>query len=221
MSEGSNNTFTTLITNVPAGIFTYRVIANDSFSTNRSQYFNYVINKGTLNLSLFLNGIDGNITVFPETDVNSTAYLQGFNSTIFLYKNGSLIASGFSPLQNISRYAEGMTILNAFVNESQNYTSRNISGSVTAVLGEFDVLSNECPTTTNASIILYGFLGVLLLAMAWVGMTIIQIPFFNIILGMGIIMYSFTMFSCLMLVGWTMLMFGVGIAISGFLGGRQ
>lgn len=76
-----------------------------------------------------------------------------------------------------------------------------------------------CPSTSK-DITIFMFVGALLIALLVLSEVLITIPFFSIIIGIGFIMYSFTMFGCGQLFGWVVLAFGVGIvlwkAVQGF-----
>jgi PGF-pre-PGF domain-containing protein len=136
-----------------AGFYNYT--CNVSESQNYSSASNssiYTVNKAPSSINLLLNGVDGNITVLPNSSVNITAYLvMPASGYIELYENGSLINSGPSPLNNITNYStEGVVNITAYYPATENYSSGSDTHWVIVVNDTSPPVISLSPATNQA-----------------------------------------------------------------------
>jgi len=122
--------FAANLTDLAAGNYSYRWLANDtSGKWNASAVWNYSIARAAPNVSVFLNGSAGNLTIASGDFVNITVISSG-ESNVSLYNNSSLVNNTLPPIYNIINYTgfAGMIFnITAFHNETQNFTSQNIT----------------------------------------------------------------------------------------------
>ncbi|MBW2964234.1 DNRLRE domain-containing protein, partial [Candidatus Woesearchaeota archaeon] len=114
------------VTTLPAGLYNYTAInIGDTNHTGSSATWFLTVNKNAASVQLLLNGTDSNLTIERLSDANITASLMtGDNVPIYLYRNGTLINSGMSPISNISQYsAQADYNITAAYAASQNYSS--------------------------------------------------------------------------------------------------
>jgi len=74
----------------------------------------------------------------------------------------------------------------------------------------------ECPDDTIQSVLMFAFIGIFMLAMLWFSEKMIRIPFFSILIGIGMLFYSFTLYACHLTLGYMTSAFGVGIILFKF-----
>jgi hypothetical protein len=113
-------------TDLVVGSYLWRMYANDTYGyTNQSDQWVYTVGKASSEVNLLLNGTDSNLTIERLSDANITATtVTGDNVAIYLYRNGTLINSGISPLENVSQYTEHADYnVTVVYNGSHNYTS--------------------------------------------------------------------------------------------------
>ena len=124
--EGYAETFE----NLPAGVYNFTAYSTgDSNHTSASITYFLTIEKANSSLRLYLNGIEGDITIVEGQEVNHTAILETpEQGTLYLLRNGSVFASGNSPLTYISIYnTPGHYNITAFYAGNENYTSSSVS----------------------------------------------------------------------------------------------
>lgn len=106
------------------GGYNYKWYANStSGSENETELLDYTINKAQPEVNLILNGGDGDISVNINDTINITAYLIVGEIEMDLYVAEQLVASGDSPLQNITSFSNsGIYNVTAIHSVSQNFT---------------------------------------------------------------------------------------------------
>ena len=111
------------------GYYTYfaNATGNQNYSDNSTGVTFYAnITQATSSINLTLNNTQGNITIYQGStiDLNCSNITGDSGATLKLYKNGSLINQGISPLGNTTTFnviqVENITCI---YSESQNYTS--------------------------------------------------------------------------------------------------
>jgi len=63
---------------------------------------------------------------------------------------------------------------------------------------------------------MFAFLGIFMLAMLWFSEKMIRIPFFTILVGIGMMFYSFTLYTCHSTLGYMTSAFALGIILFKF-----
>jgi hypothetical protein len=111
-------------TTLPAGDFYWRSHARDtSQNWNSSDVWYFTVSKATPNLTLLLNGTDGNLSISQSNSTNMTAYLS-IPGNLSLYIDSSLTGSGPSPLENVSAFPDsGLFNITAVFEGDQNYSA--------------------------------------------------------------------------------------------------
>jgi pimeloyl-ACP methyl ester carboxylesterase len=139
-----------------AGEYYWKSWANDtSNNINSTLQFAYAVNKAASSINLLLNGVAGNITAERKSSVNKTATLvTPAAGAVELYEQGALIASGSSPLTNISAYnSNGLFNITSVYPATQNYTTSSISRFITVQdtipPGGVANLANQSQTTSS------------------------------------------------------------------------
>jgi hypothetical protein len=116
-----NNTLTT----IAAGAWSY--VCNSSGSQNYTGGINtsvFTISKAASSVNMEINGTAGNFTIERGTDALLTAARLVGESTIELYRNSTLIASGSTILSDTSTYSsESIYNVTAYYPETQNYSA--------------------------------------------------------------------------------------------------
>ncbi|MGC8949403.1 MAG: CARDB domain-containing protein, partial [Thermoprotei archaeon] len=103
----SGSEFYYVFSDLPAGTYYYRWYASDASNNwNKTDLQTFVINKAVAAVSLFINGIESNITITYGPPTNVTAMLN-ITQPFYLYLNDTLINFGNSPLTNITVYGAG------------------------------------------------------------------------------------------------------------------
>jgi|GEM_PF-4043006 len=116
------------VTSLAAGSYFYRWHANDSLgNSNSTPWFRYTIDRTASAIRLYLNSTQGNFSMPEETFVNLTAVLLvPASGDVEIYLNGTRIANGSSPLQNITNMTKpGIYNITAIYWGSQNYSYSN------------------------------------------------------------------------------------------------
>jgi serine protease AprX len=110
-------------TTLPAGDFFWRSHARDSsHNWNTSDTWYFSVSRAVPNLTLLLDGIDGNLSINQSGSANMTAYLS-IPGNLSLYINSSLVDSGPSPLENVSVFpGSGLLNITAVFGGDQNYS---------------------------------------------------------------------------------------------------
>lgn len=107
-----------------AGYYSYRWYAYDTTGNlNYTDQIYYEIDKAPSNVSLLLNGTDGNLTMNEDSSINITANLITPDSGhVEIYINGNLTANGSSPQRKEINFTEpGMYNITAVYNFTSNY----------------------------------------------------------------------------------------------------
>ncbi|MFH1916375.1 MAG: Ig-like domain-containing protein [Nanoarchaeota archaeon] len=127
---GSGSIYSFTVQGLSAGSYIYTWYANDTVShTNSTPNYAYTVNRAQANISLYLNGTEGNLTANEDQDVNMTVVSNlpqgGF---VHLYLNGTEIQNGSSPIENITFFSNpGTYNITAFFNTTQNYTGQVVT----------------------------------------------------------------------------------------------
>jgi hypothetical protein len=111
---------------LPAGTFYWRSSANDTANQkNSSDVWYFTISPANSQVNLTLNGTKNNITVQMNTAVNlSCSAITPASGVIQLYKNGTLINSGNSPVSNVTTFASaGNFNITCLYPLTQNYSA--------------------------------------------------------------------------------------------------
>lgn len=135
-STSQDMTYIYNIGNISPGNYTYKWFINDSLGRdNETSYYTYYIGKGIPDLNLTLNGVSDNISVSLGGDVTIVSLLnEPTNENFTVYQDGVLINSTISPLNitNVTTYnSPGTFVILANVTENENYTSANVSYTIT------------------------------------------------------------------------------------------
>jgi hypothetical protein len=107
------------------GVYNYSaVIDPDANMTGSSENWTLTVNKAIGNITLLLNGMDGNFDVNRSQTVNITGIRNAGEGNMQLYDNGILINTGAPVIANITSYmALGPRNITLYLNETQNYTA--------------------------------------------------------------------------------------------------
>ena len=73
--------------------------------------------------------------------------------------------------------------------------------------------TTDCPDQTIQSVLMFAFLGIFMLALLWFSERIIRIPFFTILVGIGMLFYSFTLYACHSSMGYMTTAFAIGVVL--------
>ncbi|MBI1978526.1 MAG: hypothetical protein HYS62_00505 [Candidatus Aenigmarchaeota archaeon] len=127
--NASNSVYYWNFTDLSAGIYVWRVYANDSSNNgNGTAQQNYAIGKATPTVSVFLNGrLNADITSTVNENVNATVSTSCLQSgcTITVKRDNSPIVSGVSsPSYNLDNITSiGLHNYSGIVESNANYTS--------------------------------------------------------------------------------------------------
>jgi len=120
---------------IASGYYNYTAIAssNQNYSQAIQTYF-LNITKAAPTLSLLLNGSDSDLSlnINENLEINASSILPA-NENIELYEDSSLISSGSSISVNKNYLSLGDRVWEAVIQETQNYTSKNISHTVSVI----------------------------------------------------------------------------------------
>ena len=97
---------------------------NENFTSASATLF-VTITQATSEVNLTLNGTDGNITIVQDSTIplNLTTITGDSPATLKLYKAGTLINQGTSPLGNFTQFSSvGVFNITGFYETSQNFT---------------------------------------------------------------------------------------------------
>jgi len=110
--------------NLAAGVYYWRMYANDSAGNlNLTYAFVYTVNKASSSVNLTLNGTANNFSINMGDSVNITGNLEVGEGILELYREGSLINSGSSPISNISVFnTPGTYNISVTYPATQNYS---------------------------------------------------------------------------------------------------
>jgi len=93
-NTGNIYTFTLNANSIPAGTYQYRWFMKDNNSNwNATTTYNYVVNKATTTINLYLNGAENNLTINYTTITNATATKSVDDGTLTLYRNGTAVSN--------------------------------------------------------------------------------------------------------------------------------
>ncbi|MBI5354830.1 MAG: hypothetical protein HZB68_00050 [Candidatus Aenigmarchaeota archaeon] len=139
--SGTLNSLCTInFTDIPAGSYQYRWIANDTIGAyNTTGIISYTVSKADTNITLLLNGTRGNVAYQKGDVANVTASLNTtFNITIFANYTtvGQTIANGTSPQTNLTNTSQlsGPYTIKANWSGDANYSSDEESWILTVQL---------------------------------------------------------------------------------------
>lgn len=121
--------------NLHAGIYSWRMIANDTYNnTNSTDYFTYEVSKASSSINLTLNGSEENMTFMAGTAINVTATLiTPASGYIEILNNGNVISSGQSPLTTEIEFTyPGTYVVTAKYVSTQNYSESTNNHTVRA-----------------------------------------------------------------------------------------
>ncbi|RME53143.1 hypothetical protein D6783_02845, partial [Candidatus Woesearchaeota archaeon] len=125
VTEGANGTYNFTTGPLGAGVYQYRWHANDTQGNqNQTTWLSYTVNKAVSEVNLSLNGTDGNITINEDAVINLSAEMvvPSFGA-VELYVNGTLEASGQSPLSALHNFSDpGVYNVTARYPATQNYS---------------------------------------------------------------------------------------------------
>jgi hypothetical protein len=117
------------------GTYTINVTVNDSGGNSNSSKYTVIVSKATSNITLTINGTDGNLTINPgnvnaatnatiKVTMNSPSTSLGGNLSLWL--NGALLSYNISAadasIKNYSNFTVGYYNITAIYNGSTNYT---------------------------------------------------------------------------------------------------
>ncbi|MCK4997836.1 hypothetical protein KAS08_06060, partial [Candidatus Pacearchaeota archaeon] len=129
-SNIAGNVFGWEPTDLAAGAYNYNWGAYGSGpknNINTSGIYSYTINKANSLVNLTLNDSESNITIFRLSSTNLTcSQISGDSSSasLRLYKNGTLINQGISPISNLTTFTtEGLENITCIYETTQNYTT--------------------------------------------------------------------------------------------------
>ncbi len=107
-------------------VYNFNVTGNTNYSSVAGEYMQVNISKATSSVNLTLNNSESNITIIQGTAINlNCSTLTGDSgTTLTLYREGSVINSGTSPIGNTTTFStvqvENITCI---YSNSQNYTT--------------------------------------------------------------------------------------------------
>ena len=110
-----------------AGQYNFTVYRNDTTNyTNIIDSKDFQIQQNTsLSIYTYLNNSRANITIYNNTAIWLNGTLNGISSTIKLYKNGTLINSGTSPISNLTNFnGTGIYNITTIYEGNTNYSSK-------------------------------------------------------------------------------------------------
>ena len=117
-----NNAFVTLA----VGFYNYTAVSSgDGNHSSASTSLFVTISKANSQVNLTLNGTDGNVTIVQDSSIflNATTITGDSGATLRLYKAGTLINQGTSPLSNLTAFNTiGVFNITGFYIDSENYT---------------------------------------------------------------------------------------------------
>jgi len=140
--------------NIPAGIFAWKIFANDSYSNyNSTDQYSYTVNQNTTTTQLYLNGSEANLTTIFNGGFNATAVTNTVNVSI--YRNGTLVNNSTGIdfdifyFENLGVGHYNITAVNL---GDDNYTDSNATWwlNITKAESQVNLLLNE--TDDNLSI---------------------------------------------------------------------
>ena len=105
--------------------YTFNVTGNQNYSDIAGEFLYATINKTSSEVNLTVNNTDDNITIVQDSSIylNTTTITGDSGATLRMYKGGSLIDQGNSPLSNSMTFNDvGVFNITGFYLESENYT---------------------------------------------------------------------------------------------------
>jgi len=139
---GPNASYTETYNNLPSGFYNFTAYSTGD-ATHQPATVTYFLTIGKANssLTLYLNGTNGDMTISEGQSVNHTAVLNMPSAgTLSLLRNGTLFASGLSPLTNISIYNNfGYYNITAVFAGDQNYTNSSATHFITVLPAVHDI----------------------------------------------------------------------------------
>jgi len=162
-SSCGGNVYCYNVSKLAAGVYYVKWYANDSSSNhnlNNSDWVHYYqVNKSYLPISLYINGTNGDKTLYNNSNANFTANFTtgyGFNITLYTNLTGSMIlwdnrASPFSNYTVLSPYQARVYLIKANWSGNGNYTYSQANHSLTLeVLYGWLNISYQSPATGNS-----------------------------------------------------------------------
>ncbi|MBI2005146.1 MAG: hypothetical protein HYS80_00075 [Candidatus Aenigmarchaeota archaeon] len=155
--SNSSSVYYLNVRDLSAGIYVWRVYANDTNNTfNSTLQFTYLINQATNELKVYLNGtLNGNITSINNTAINITVNASCAVCTITISRDSTNIASGAAnpyskPDDVISSI--GLHNYSISVSSNVNYTSNSSTYFVATVPSYSTPTSNIPLTFSNTAV---------------------------------------------------------------------
>jgi len=117
------------ISDLGAGNYNITFYANDTINNWNSEIFGYTVNKSTTDISLYLNGTEGNVYLINNTAINITVVVNVTGETVYFETNFSGLPqqSGVTPLENSTEviYGANNTYYNitGWYEGNENYTA--------------------------------------------------------------------------------------------------
>lgn len=149
------NTYIITTQNLPVGTYYWYVKGTDENEIERiSDTYTYEIQKATPIIYLWLNDQDGDLVFNESAEVKVSAEGTDKNQqTIELFINDALLGYDSSPPYIVGEnhsFSEGINNITVRVNESQNYTARQILTTVT-ILSPTNQTNTSTNITTNTT----------------------------------------------------------------------
>ena len=146
----SNPEIATLAANATGYAYKVNATGNANYSDNATGLTYYLfINKSTPVLNLSLNSLESNITIDAGTSILLNCSVSN-SGTINLYKNGTLINSGASPLSNLTIFSNlGIYNITCIYSGDQNYTSASKTYYVNVTDTIYPSITVYSPTPTS------------------------------------------------------------------------
>lgn len=149
--SNSSNVYYLNVSDLSAGIYAWRMYANDTNNTfNSTPQFTYLIGRATNTLSIYLNGtLNGNITSINNTAVNITVSAPCQACAITIARDNTNIVSGVtSPYSKSDDVISSVGLHNYSVSVSSNtnYTS-NSSTYFVATVPSYSATTSGIPLT--------------------------------------------------------------------------
>jgi len=122
----SGNTYIYNFTDLPVGLYVWRMYANDTNNNNvnKSDQYQYNVSKTDNLVEIFFNGNrNTDLQTSNETALNVTA--NASVGTIFIYRNNNLVISGSPPQTSLDSLPSGTYAYKANATGNQNYSDNS------------------------------------------------------------------------------------------------
>lgn len=141
----NNSEYQYFISSLAAGDYEWLMIANDSYDNEGvTDNFTYSIQKAEPTINLFLNSLEENITVIENSTVNISGILYKGEKVLELFIDGiDVTPNGPISSNQIQFTKQGIHIVMLRINESENYTAKEIVRQVEVTPLELSVIPNK------------------------------------------------------------------------------